>query len=279
MLNPFRKQRLSQAIIYTSLTVIVFLTLYPLLYMFMNSFKNQGGIKSNPWFPDFQHIHFENYKFALEVVPHSILNSVIVSLTTAAGILVVASITAYIFARFEFPFKSILFTAIIMVMMIPGILTFIPTFVVVKNLGLIDSYWVMILPGIAGGQVFSIFLLRSFFEQVPNELLESARIDGAKEKTVLLKVILPLSISMFMTLGVLNVLSSWNSYIWPLVTLKNSAKWTIPIAINYLTVTNYDINITLQFAAYVVASVPLIVLFAFTMDYFIEGLTSGAVKA
>lgn len=278
MKNYLRKGKISQKIIFMCLVIIVFMILFPLLFMIMNSFKSDAEYKTNYWIPDLNHIQLDNYVFAFKTVSPYIMNSIIVSLSATAGVLILAVISAYVFSRFEFPFKKTLFTAVIMIMMVPGVLTFVPAFVVCRNLHLLNSLWALILPGIATGQIFAIFILRSFFEQVSKELLESARIDGAKEKDILVIIIVPITIPMIMTLGVISILGIWNSYLWPLVTITDQAKWTIPIGINFLTSSNFDVKITQQFASYTVASIPLFVLFAFTMNYFIDGLTSGAVK-
>src|SRR5206468_4395554 len=133
----------------------------------------------NPLWLDFAHVNLYNYAVAFEAVHQYIFNSILVSVTVLIGVLALGTITAYVFARFWFPGKDVLFYLIIILIMIPDVLTFVPRFLLVKHLGLLDTYGVLIVPGIAGGQVFAIFVLRSYFASLPQELLDAARVDGA----------------------------------------------------------------------------------------------------
>jgi ABC-type glycerol-3-phosphate transport system permease component len=164
--------------------------------------------------------------------------------------------------------------------MIPGVLTLIPTFLLVKNMGLLNTYWVLILPYIAGGQAFAIFVLRSFIASQPEEIFESARIDGAGEFRIYATITLPMAKPILGTLAILSLLSSWNDYIWPSVTLRTPQLWTISLQLvsfssQWASLQQYGP----MFAGYVIASIPLLILFIFTMRLFIEGLASGAIKA
>jgi ABC-type glycerol-3-phosphate transport system permease component len=196
------------------------------------------------------------------------------------GVLIIASVTAFVFARYNFPGKEFLFFAILALLMIPGILTLVPAFLLVKGFGLLNTYWALILPYVAGGQIFAIFVLRSFIASLPEELFESARLDGASMWHLYSKITLPLSKPILVTIAIMNILSTWNDYIWPLVTIPDGNKWTVSVGIvsfgsQYAGLQNWGP----MFAGYVIASIPLIILFMFTMRYFIAGLTSGAIKA
>jgi multiple sugar transport system permease protein/raffinose/stachyose/melibiose transport system permease protein len=160
------------------------------------------------------------------------------------------------------------------------VLTLIPLFLLVKDMGLLNTYWVLILPYIAGGQAFAIFVLRSFIASQPEEIFESARIDGANEFTIYSRIALPMAKPILGTLAILSLLSTWNDYIWPSVTLRNPELWTISLQLvsfssQWASLQQYG----QMFAGYVVASIPLFLLFIFTMRLFIEGLASGAIKA
>jgi len=165
-------------------------------------------------------------------------------------------------------------------LMIPGVLTLVPAFLLVKTLGLMNTYWALILPYIAGGQIFAIFVLRSFIASLPEELFEAARLDGASTMQAFRNIVIPLSKPILVTIAIMNVLGTWNDYIWPLVTIPDSKLWTISVGI----VTFGSSFRGLEswgpmFAGFVIASVPMVILFLFTMRYFIAGLTSGAIKA
>jgi ABC-type glycerol-3-phosphate transport system permease component len=164
--------------------------------------------------------------------------------------------------------------------MIPGVLTLVPAFLLVKNFGLINTYGALILPYIAGGQVFAIFILRSFIASLPEELFEAARLDGASTFQAFRHIAIPLSKPILVTIAIMNILGTWNDYVWPLVTTPDGKLWTISVGI--VTFGNSFRGLESwgpMFAAFVLASIPLIVLFLFTMRYFIAGLTSGALKA
>jgi ABC-type glycerol-3-phosphate transport system permease component len=161
--------------------------------------------------------------------------------------------------------------------MIPGELTLIPSFLLVKDLGLLNSYWVLILPYIAGGQVFAIFILRSFFQSMPDEMFEAARIDGANELQILIRIGIPLSQSILGVVAIMHILSTWNDLVWPLVTLSSDKLMTLTIGLYAFRTAWYSIWGPLM-AGYMLASIPLIILFAFTSRLFVEGLSSGAIK-
>ncbi|MGC8890905.1 MAG: carbohydrate ABC transporter permease, partial [bacterium] len=208
-----------------------------------------------------------------------ILNSGIVTTSSVFGVLLIGSVSAFTFARFNFPGKDLLFFAILSLLMIPGILTLVPSFLLVKRLGLLNTYWALILPYISGGQVFGIFILRSFIASLPEELFESARVDGASTLQTFFSIAIPLSKPILVTVAIMNILGTWNDYVWPLVTIPDGRLWTITVGIVSFSSQYGGLEMWgPMFAGYVIASIPLIILFFFTMRYFIAGLTSGALK-
>jgi len=157
---------------------------------------------------------------AFNVIKLSMLNSVLLVLTNVIGTLTLASISAYVFARFRFPGRELLFWFILAILFIPGILTFATRYMLVAQMGLLDTYWVMIIPLTAGGQVFDIFVLRGFFAGIPEEILEAARIDGAGRMIVFLKILLPMSRPILATLAVMRTINVWNEWLWPMITVS-----------------------------------------------------------
>ncbi|MBV7335022.1 carbohydrate ABC transporter permease [Chloroflexi bacterium TSY] len=255
------------------------ITFYPLVFTLFTSFKNNTQFYSTFWGPAFP-LHWLNYADAWQQLSDAIFNTVLVGVVSAFGVVFLASLAAYIFARHRFPGHDLFFFAIIALLMIPGVLTLIPLFLQVKSLGLLNTYWALILPYIAGGQAFAIFVLRSFIASQPEGIFESARIDGADEFRIYYQIALPMAKPILGTLAILSLLSSWNDYIWPSVTLRNPELWTISLRLVSFS-SQWD---SLQqygpmFAGYVIASIPLLILFMFTMRLFIEGLASGAIKA
>lgn len=260
------------------LWIIVVLTFYPFAFMFITSLKTQSQFEVYFW-QVVRPFHWENYAFAWAKVAPYIANSIIICVAATTLILVVSSMSAYVFARFAFPFKEALFYAILGIVMIPGTLTLITRFVLVKRLGLLDTRWVLILPYVAGGQVFSILFLRTFFASIPEELFEAARLDGASELASCLRIAIPLSMPILSTVAILNILAQWNDLIWPLITITSEHLKTIPVGIAYFRTSIWRPETGQVMAAYMITSLPLVVLFFASMRTFIEGLTSGAIKA
>lgn len=263
--------------IHLILIVAVALTFYPFVFLIITSFKTNDQFYHVFWGVTTP-LHWENYLHAWQAIDKYILNSVIVALFSVTGVLTVASLTAYAFARHKFPGSTFLFYAIIALMMIPGVLTLISSFMWIKDLHLINTRLALILPYIAGGQVFAIFILRSFMASIPEELFEAGRIDGASEFGMFRMIAIPLSKPILGTVAIMNLLGVWNDYVWPLIVLSDDSKRTLTIGLAFFQGTFYTSYGTLM-AGYIIACLPLLILFFFAMRYFVEGLTSGALKA
>ncbi len=265
--------------IHIVLAFLALVTFFPFVFLLISSFRPTVDFMHTFWgLPKIP--EWANYRDAWKVISPYMLNSLIVSGVSMVGVLGIASISSFVFARFRFPGREILFMAILALLMIPSILTLIPAFLLIKELNLINTYWALILPYIAGGQVFAIFILRSFIASLPEELFEASRLDGASTFQMFWHIALPLSKPMLITVAIMNVLTTWNDYIWPLVTIPSQKLWTISLGIvsfgsQYGGLERWGP----MFAGYVIASIPLIILFTLTMRYFIAGLTSGAIKA
>jgi ABC-type glycerol-3-phosphate transport system permease component len=265
--------------IHVVLIVMAVITFYPLIFTLFTSLKDNNQFYSTFWGPAFP-LHWTNYLDAWRQLDDSIVNTVFVGVVSAVGVVFLGSLAAYVFARYQFPGRDALFLAIIALLMIPGVLTLIPSFLLVKDFGLLNTYWALILPYIAGGQAFAIFVLRSFIASQPEEIFESARIDGAGEFAIYSRIAVPMAKPILGTLAILSLLSTWNDYIWPSVTLRNPELWTISLQlVSFSSQWGSLQQFGPMFAGYVIASVPLLILFMFTMRLFIEGLATGAIKA
>lgn len=263
---------------HTILILMAAITFYPFIFLIITSLKDNAQFMHHFWSVTFP-LHFSNYSVAWKEVGSYMLNSAIITGSTAVAVLCISTLSAYVFARYSFPGKELLFLAIISLLMIPGILTLIPLFLVVKKIGILNTRWALFFPYVAGGQIFAIFVLRSFFASLPEELFEAARIDGASETYCVIYILLPLSKPILVVIAIMNILGTWNDYIWPLVTLANDKLWTITLGL--VSFESMYAGLELWgplFAGYVIASIPLAVLFAFGMKYFVAGLTSGALK-
>src|SRR5687767_11800385 len=154
------------------------------------------------------------------------LNSLLVSASSAFGVVLFASISAYVFSRYRFPGHRFLFLVVLSFMMIPGVLTLVPSFLWVKKLGLLNSYWVLILPYVAGGQIMALFLFKGFFDGLPQELFESARLDGAGHLQQYWNIVLPLSKQILAVVVIVNILGTWNNFLWPQIANSEDRKST-----------------------------------------------------
>ena len=205
------------------------------------------------------------------------LNSIIVSIVTVIGVVAVSSLSAYVFARYEFPFKEFLFFCIISLLMVPNILTMVPAFIMIKNLGLINTLWALILPGIAGLQIFAIYLMKNFMASIPEELFEATRMDGAGLFRGYWHLALPLSRPVITMVIIVALLTTWNDFIWPYVVIIDDDLRTIPIGLSFFH-TQYETIYGPLMAGYVISIVPLFIVFVFISREFIKGMTTGALK-
>lgn len=260
------------------LIILAFLALYPFIYMIITSFKTNGQFYSHFFGLTFP-LHFENYVTAWEAIGGYIFNSVFVGVISVVIIIATSALAGYSFARLRFKGKNVLYMAVVALLMIPGLLTLIPLFLLIKSFGMLDSYFGLIIAFAAGGQAFTIFVFRQSFASLPEELFEAARIDGCGELRVFWQIVLPLSKPIIGTMAIWNLLAIWNEYMMPLVLMSDPNKF--PITVGLIQFKSQFVSQTLygpMFAGYTIASLPLLILFLFTMRLFMKGLTSGAVK-
>lgn len=274
--------RISTWLIHGILIVLAALTLFPLAFLAINSLKTQDDFTRDPLgFPSaFQWSH---YREAFETVVQPILNSSIIVSVSVIGILAFASLSAYAFTFLQFPARRILFTLIFILLLIPGVLTLIPLYLQIQrlgSLGISNNYGALILPYIASGQAFSIFVLRTFFGSISQELIDAARIDGASEFHIYGKIVLPLSVPVLASVAVVNIIPLWNDYLLPSLLLSRSSRTLTMALVEFQgnAQTHTSANFGALMASYVIACVPLAIVFAFLMKYYVQGLTTGAVK-
>lgn len=258
------------------LLLLAIATFLPVLIMLELSLKNNVQFEVSRWTPSYP-FHGDNYLAAWLQARSGLLNSFEITVVGVAITLTAASLTAYAIARYDFPGRWFFYYAIISLLMIPGILTLITRFWMVMKLDLINNYFGIWLPMAATSQVFHIFVLRTFFASLPEELFEAGRIDGASELQMLRAIALPLSRPIIATLAVLESLTIWNEFIWPLMVITDPAKMPISVSLLYFQGI-YQTDWGPLFAGYTLAAIPLFALFAFTSQQFIRGLTSGAIK-
>ncbi len=277
-IQNFKNKKPSNWLCHIVLIITGFFTFYPLLFTLMTSLKDNEQFYKNFWaFPD--PMLFVNYKDAFSSMLPYVGNSIYISSVSIVFILFFSSMSAYAFARLNFPAKNAIFMAVLALLMIPGLLQLIPQFMLIKRLNMLDKYIGIMMPYIAGTQAFSIFVIRSFLDGQPGELFEAARIDGANEVQAFWKIALPLVKPVLGTVAIVTLLNIWNDYLWPLIVTSDPKKFTIALGIikyqsQFASVVQYGP----MFAGYIVAALPIIILFMLTMRCFLEGLTRGAIK-
>lgn len=259
------------------LIVISFVTLAPLYLMFINSFKTDmqyyNSLVTLPLEPT-----LETYQFAWKYVSPFLINSLLVTFGVTALSLVCSLFAGFAFYKYDFPFKNALFSILLALMMVPGFMTLAPQFVIAKNLHLLNTIVIQILPLTGAVSVLSTFLIRTYLEGLPRSLFEAAEIEGANVLQLLWRIVTPLCTPILTVVLINNSIQAWNNYIWPLVAANAESVRPVIIAIKNSPTPLY-ITYGTQFACYVIASLPMLVLFAFNTKAFVAGLTNGAVKA
>ena len=260
--------------------VIVVLTYFPLISVLSNSLKSGPGIFSSGVFSLFTQFDGENYVLAWTGVSHQLLNTVIVAALSIVIGVTAAALGAYAFSQLRFRGKNLLFLAYIALLLIPWTLTLIPLFLTIQKLHFFNTWWALILPYSASAQPLLVLIFRGFFEQIPRELLESARVDGCAERQVLARIVVPLTRPVLLTGAILVMINVWGDYLWPSIVIQDPAKITISAGVQQF-VASFGLNAASGgsvFAAFIIATAPMFLLVGCAMRYFVSGLTEGALK-
>jgi ABC-type glycerol-3-phosphate transport system permease component len=273
-----RNENLQQIVIYAALLLLLLLTFIPIMLLIVLSLKDNGQIYGRFWaLPN--PYRWENFLLGWRTISRFLINSLITTGTATFFTAILSSIAGYVFARHRFPGKEVIYTGILALMMIPYVLTLIPAYVQVKNLGLDDSYWGLILPWTSGGQVFGLLLCRSFFASLPEEFFDAARIDGANEIDALMRIAIPLSRPILVTLAISRIVATYNNFLWPLLVISTPKLQVVSVGLTQFTSELGVTDIGPRMAGYIVATVPMLILFSFGMRYYIQGITAGGLKA
>lgn len=266
-----------QTTIFVVAVVLLLLAFIPILLMLVLSFKANIQIYGNFWsLPN--PIMWKNYNIAIRMLIPNMINTLIVVSVATFCVVMLSSVSGYVFARLEFPGKNAIFMIILSMMMIPGILTLTPLFRLIQDLKIINTWWALILPWVSGGQVFGILLCRTYISGLPSALFESARMDGATELTSYLRIALPLAKPIIATLTIMSMIGQYNDFIWPLMAIDNNSKQVITVAIRVFQSATGNVDLGSMVAGFVFATIPLLILFMAGSRLYIEGVTSGAIK-
>lgn len=280
-LPQIKKKRKIRVNIATLILIpISLVALLPFIWMILGSFKTGAEIRLIPptLFP--QTFTLENYRRVLSdpELPLGLFyrNSAIIAVANVAQVLFTSSLLGYIFAKFEFRLKKVLFWIIMATMMIPHQLTMIPGYLILAKLGLINNLLALIVP--AAVDAFGIFLFRQFSQSIPNELIDAARVDGAGEFKIYYKIVLPQLGPALATLGMLTFMFNWNAYLWPLIVLTEKNVRTLPIILTWFSsrMVNKD-HYTM--AASVLVILPVLFVYLFVQKWIVEGITLTGLKS
>lgn len=263
-----------------SAVVLVALTYFPVIVVLSNSLKSSSELASSGPFSLFTNFRWLNYVTAFRGVEGYIVNTILVALGAMILGVPSAALAGYAFAQSRFAGKEALFYLYLGLLLIPWTLTLVPLFVEIRTFGLFDNWGALILPYAATAQPLLLFLNRSFFEGLPDELYQSARLDGASELQILRKIIVPLSRPILLTGVVLMAITVWGDYLWPTIVIPTTSKLTVSGGLQAF-VGSFGASgrgAGDVYAAYVLVTVPLFALVAGTMKYFVNGITAGATK-
>lgn len=268
-----RSSRKNQFGIGLALSVIVFMGMFPFLFMLLTSFKTNAEYFESVWRPAATP-QWGNYSDAWVQIQPYFVTTVVVAAGSVVGALALCTIAAFVLARYEFPGRKLAFGLIAALLMVPGIASLIPMFLLMRDLGLLNTRWVLMIPHIVGGAVLGTLLMKTFVEQLPQELFDAARVDGASGFRMFRSIMLPLSLPVVGTIGLVTVIGVWNDFFWPLLTVTENDLRTISVGLQFFNTQN-GTNYGPLFAGYVLASLPLLILFVFMSKYFLAGLSGG----
>ena len=267
----------SKSATYILLILVAVIVGYPFLWMLLSSFKDISEFYMIPprlfpevWLTDNYVEIFTKWSFGTYYK-----NSIIVTAAQLIGNLIIVLFAGYGFAKYRFRFKTFFFMLILCTTMIPWLATIIPLYIVATNLGWINTYVGLIIPGAA--DAFSIFLARNFISGIPDPLIEAARIDGAGERKIFFNIVLPSVKPLIAVITINKMVSSWNAFQWPLLVVNSDELRTIPIAIANLSSRFYD-SYDLKMAAATMAIIPVLILYIAFQKHFVEGVTLSGIK-
>jgi len=266
----------TRGLMYVLLGLAALTFIYPFLWMASSTLKPAGEVGSLALIQ--QHVTLDNYRIMWSRAPfgRALLNSLFVASTITASVLVFGSITAYAMARLTFPGRRVLNLATMAVLLVPGQLTLIPLYTLIVQLGWIDSYAALIIPYLFNAT--AILMLRQFFLQIPQSLVDSARMDGMSELRILFTIFWPLAKPPLAIVAIFTFMGSWNEVLWPLLVVRDQHIMTLPQLLTVFALGGGAGTLGVSLAAAMVLVVPVVVAYMFLQRYFIESMAGAGVK-
>ena len=265
--------------LYSLLIFLFLLTAFPFYYMLVTSTHRTSDILSIPpplWFGS---ALVQNYYELIDALPfwNALWNSFLIAAIHTTAVLFFCSLAGYAFAKFKFPGSNVLFAFLLATLMVPAVIGLIPSFIIMRWLHWIDTWYPLIIPGVANA--FGIFWMRQYISAaIPNEMMDAARIDGAHEFRIYWNIVVPVITPALGALAILTFIGKWNDFQWPLLILKEEAKYTLPVALSTLrSLRGTEIGVQILGASG--AILPILIVFLVASRQFIAGITAGAVKS
>ena len=266
----------TEAFFYLLMTALAVVFLAPLAWMITASLKVESQVMATPptFLPrDFQ---WENYREVWEVIPRFLWNSVKLAFINVVGVLFVTSLAAYAFARMTFRGRDLAFSILLSTLMVPGIVTLIPLYIIYREIGWVDTHFPLWVPRVLHS-VFAIFLLRQFFKQIPQDLEDAARLDGASTFEIYWRIMLPQVMPALAAVAIFTFLDSWNDLFGPLIFLNSPELQTLPVALK-LFQGEYFAQVSVLMAAATVSIIPVVLVFFAAQKYFLRGIVLTGLK-
>jgi ABC-type glycerol-3-phosphate transport system permease component len=268
-----------KSLLFVLMLFVSFLSMYPLVWVLLQSFKTEAEFLMNIWtLPSA--IRLNGYRLIL--IENSLLmyfkNSFIVMITTTLYDLILITMAGYAFAKLRFPFKTVLFYYIVLNMFIPSHIILLPMFMQVIRLRMINTLPALILPYFQGFAPMGLFLCRNYFSDIPDELMEAAKLDGCGPFSIFLRIMLPLAKPIIATIAILASMGVWNEYLWAMISLTEKSRYTVSIGMATLSNMTTTIGFIPIFSGLTLSALVIIIVFLSLQRNFIDSIASGAVK-
>ena len=271
-----RREALGEVGKHLFILLILSMAIFPLYIMIAISGKDGAQFVARPFAPTFP-FHWENYVRAWDMVSTYIFNTIFVCVTSVILTFVLSLNAAFFFARYRMPGHKFLWYFFLILMLMPGVANLVPLFMLLKELDFLNTFRALIVVYVTGGQVVQIYILRNFIEDIPQDLFDAAEVDGASPLKQVYHIVLPMSGSVLSTLGILQFIGLWNDYILPLIVMRDDHMLTLAVGLVRMD-GEYVKDWGALMAGFTLASIPMVLIFLFTMRLFVKGLAAGAVK-
>ena len=272
-----RTRKLGTIVLYTLFSIVAIIFTLPFFLMLSSAFKTSAEIIQVPpsFFP--RDPSLSSFRTVFNEAPYLtwFRNSLMVSGTITVIVMFLCSLGGYIFAKFDFPGRDLIFVVLLATMMVPFTVLLIPSYLIVNELRLINSLWALIIPAMVNA--FGIFLMRQFISGIPSDLIEAARLDGASEFAIFLRIVLPMAKPPLAALGIFTFLAAWNDYLWPLIVINDLEKSTLPLALTFFN-SQYAQRYDLTMAAASMAVIPIIIVFIIFQKQIVNALVLAGIK-